>query len=140
MESKVLIYLKKFDGYIDLFLALALAMVSFFAAGLFSYDIYMLISGSRGLEEGILTVLGSLLILWASIELVHEELKHLHGKSFDIGAFIMLAIAALIRKILIYSLSSDKSDQLIIIGGVLVGLAIAYWLVEHANAKKNVNL
>jgi hypothetical protein len=32
----------------------------------------------------------------------------------------MLAMAALIRKILIYSLSSEKSDELLIIGVVIV--------------------
>ena len=73
--------------------------------------------------------LGSLLVLWAAIELIHEEINHLQGKGFAIGAFIMLAMAALIRKILIYSLSSDKSDELLVIGGVIVGLAVAYWLV-----------
>ena len=80
-------------------------------------------------EKGILTVLGSLLVLWAAIELIHEEINHLQGKGFAIGAFIMLAMAALIRKVLIYSLSSDKSNELLVIGGVIVGLAVAYWLV-----------
>ncbi|KAF3984023.1 MAG: hypothetical protein HFP81_04340 [Methylococcales symbiont of Hymedesmia sp. n. MRB-2018] len=41
----------------------------------------------------------------------------------------MLGMAALIRKILIYSLSSEKAEELLIIGAVLVGLAIANWLV-----------
>ena len=140
MQEKILIYLKIFNSYIDLFVAMALAIVTLFAIGLFAYDIYLLLSGNRGLEEGILTVLGSLLILWASVELIHEEIKHLQGKIFDIGAFIMLAMAALIRKILIYSLSSEKSEHLITIGGVLLGLAIAYWLVEHANNKKKIEI
>ena len=69
------------------------------------------------------------MVLWAAIELIHEEIDHLKGKGFAIGAFIMLAMAALIRKILIYSLSSDKSDELLVIGGVIVGLSISYWLV-----------
>ena len=41
----------------------------------------------------------------------------------------MLAMAALIRKVLIYSLSSEKAQDLLIIGGVIVCLAVAYWLV-----------
>ena len=61
--------------------------------------------------------------------MIHEEIKHLQGKGFAIGAFIMLAMAALIRKVLIYSLSSEKSEELLVIGGVIVGLAVAYWLV-----------
>ncbi|MCD6654453.1 MAG: phosphate-starvation-inducible PsiE family protein, partial [Sulfurovum sp.] len=68
-------------------------------------------------------------VLWAAIELIHEEIKHLQGQGFAIGAFIMLAMAALIRKVLIYSLSTEKSTELLIIGSVIVGLAVAYWLI-----------
>lgn len=132
-EKTILSGLKKFNSYINFFLAGALALVAFFAIGLFCYDVYLLFFSDIGIEKGILTVLGSLLILWAALELIHEEIHHLQGKGFAISAFIMLAMAALIRKILIYSLSSEKGDDLLVIGTVIVGLAIAYWLV---NAKK----
>ncbi len=133
VEKSILTGLKKFNSYINYFLAGALAIVAFFAIGLFVYDIYLLFASDEGIEKGILTVLGSLLVLWAAIELIQEEINHLQGRGFAIGAFIMLAMAALIRKILIYSLSSDKSDELLVIGGVIVGLAIAYWLVGAKN-------
>lgn len=129
IEKSILTGLKKFNSYINYFLAGALAIVAFFAIGLFLYDIYLLFFTDIKIEKGILTVLGSLLVLWASIELIHEEINHLQGKGFAIGAFIMLAMAALIRKILIYSLSSEKSEELLIIGAVIVCLAVAYWLV-----------
>jgi len=129
VEKSILTGLKKFNSYINFFLAGALALVAFFAVGLFVYDIYLLFFSNIGIEKGILTVLGSLLVLWAAIELIHEEINHLQGKGFAIGAFIMLAMAALIRKILIYSLSSEKSDELLVIGAVIVSLAVAYWLV-----------
>ena len=129
VEKNILIGLKKFNSYINYFLAGALAIVAFFAIGLFLYDIYLLFFTDIKIEKGILTVLGSLLVLWAAIELIHEEINHLQGKGFAIGAFIMLAMAALIRKVLIYSLSSEKSSELLIIGIVIVSLALAYWLV-----------
>lgn len=135
IEKSILTGLKKFNSYINYFLAGALAIVAFFAIGLFLYDIYLLFFTDMKIEKGILTVLGSLLVLWAAIELIHEEINHLQGKGFAIGAFIMLAMAALIRKVLIYSLSSEKSDELLVIGAVIVGLAVAYWLV---GAKKKV--
>jgi len=134
IEKSILSGLKKFNSYINFFLAGALALVAFFAIGLFGYDIFLLFFSDIGIEKGILTVLGSLLVLWAAIELIHEEINHLQGKGFAIGAFIMLAMAALIRKILIYSLSAEKANDLLSIGGVIVGLAIAYWLV---GAKKD---
>ena len=129
IEKGILTGLKKFNSYINYFLAAALALVAFFAVGLFVYDIYLLFFSDIGIEKGILTVLGSLLVLWAAIELIHEEINHLQGKGFAIGAFIMLAMAALIRKVLIYSLSSEKGLELLIIAIVIVGLALAYWLV-----------
>lgn len=129
VEKTILSGLKKFNSYVNFFLAGALALVAFFAISLFVYDIYLLFFSDIGIEKGILTVLGSLLVLWAAIELIHEEISHLQGNGFAIGAFIMLAMAALIRKVLIYSLSSEKSPELLIIGTVIVGLAIAYWLV-----------
>lgn len=128
-EKKLLSGLKQFTSYMNFFLASALALVAFFAIGLFCYDIYLLFFSKIGIEEGILTVLGSLLVLWAAIELINEEIEHLRGKDFAIGAFIMLAMAALIRKVLIYSLSSEKNQELMVVGIVIVGLAIAYWLV-----------
>lgn len=127
VEKNILTGLKKFNSYINYFLAGALAIVAFFAIGLFMYDIYLLFFTDIKIEKGILTVLGSLLVLWASIELIHEEINHLQGKGFAIGAFIMLAMAALIRKVLIYSLSSEKGDELLVIA--IVGLAVSYWLV-----------
>lgn len=133
VEKNILSGLKKFNSYINYFLAGALALVAFFAIGLFVYDIYLLFFSDIGMEKGILSILGSLLVLWAAIELIHEEIKHLQGKGFALGAFIMLAMAALIRKVLIYSLSSDKSDELLVIAGVIVGLSIAYWLVGTKN-------
>ena len=130
VEKNILAGLKQFNSYINYFLAGALALVAFFAIGLFVYDIYLLFFTDIKIEKGILTVLGSLLVLWASIELIHEEINHLQGKGFAIGAFIMLAMAALIRKILIYSLSAEKGDDLLVIAVVIVGLAVSYWLVE----------
>jgi uncharacterized membrane protein (DUF373 family) len=129
IEKNILTGLKNFNSYINYFLAGALAVVAFFAIGLFLYDIYLLLFTDIKIEKGILTVLGSLLVLWASIELIHEEINHLQGKGFAIGAFIMLAMAALIRKVLIYSLSAEKSEELLVIASVIVGLAVSYWLV-----------
>ena len=129
IEKNILTGLKKFNSYANYFLAAALVVVAFFAIGLFLYDIYLLFFTDIGIEKGILTVLGSLLVLWASIELIQEEIYHLQGKGFAIAAFIMLAMAALIRKVLIYSLSSERSEELLIIAGVIVGLSVSYWLI-----------
>ncbi len=131
VEKTLLGFLKKISSYFNYLLAIALVMVAFFAVGLFGYDVYLLFSGQAPVEKGILTILGSLLILWAAIELIHEEINHLRGGSFALEAFITLAIAALIRKILIFSLSSEKTTDVLLYGGLVLCLAIAYWLIVH---------
>lgn len=129
VEKRLLGSRKKASSYLNYMLAVALVMVAFFAVGLFGYDIYLLFSGQIDIEKGILTVLGSLLILWAAIELINEEVKHLRGGGFALEAFITLAIAALIRKIMIFSLSSEKAMDVLLYGLLLLCLGIVYWLI-----------
>lgn len=128
-EKALLGFLKRFNSYINFVLALALMLVAFFAIGLFCYDVYLLLSGQVAIEKGILTVLGSLLILWAAVELIHEEIKNLRGSGVALEAFIALAIAALIRKILIFSLSSEKVMDVLYYGLLVLCLGIVYWLI-----------
>jgi uncharacterized membrane protein (DUF373 family) len=136
-EKKLLGVLKNISSYFNYLLAGALVMVAFFAIGLFGYDVYLLFSGSQdSVEHGILTVLGSLLILWAAIELIHQEIEHLRGGSFALEAFITLAIAALIRKILIFSLSPAKTADVLMYGGLVLCLGISYWLITHRTQQK----
>ncbi len=129
IEKTLIGALKKTSAYFNYLLAGALVMVAFFAVGLFGYDVYLLFSGQTPIEQGILTILGSLLILWAAIELIHEEMKHLRGGSFALEAFIALAIAALIRKILIFSLSPTKTIDVLLYGVLVLCLGISYWLI-----------
>ena len=129
VEKTLLGFLQKVSSYFNYLLAAALVMVAIFAIGLFGYDVYLLFSGQTRIEEGILTTLGSLLILWAAIELIHEEIKHLRSGSFALEAFVTLAIAALIRKILIFSLSPEKMMDILTYGVLVLFLSISYWVI-----------
>jgi uncharacterized membrane protein (DUF373 family) len=131
IEKNLLGFLKKASGFFNYLLAGALVLVAFFAIGLFGYDVYLLFAVHESIEHGILTTLGSLLILWAAIELIHEEIKHLRGGSFALEAFLTLAIAALIRKILIFSLSPAKTMDVLMYGVLVLCLGISYWLIVH---------
>lgn len=120
---------KKVSDMTDLVLVMALMLVVPMVVGLFAYDIYLLFSSKASMEEGILKVLGSLLILWAASELMEEEVRHLRGEGFAIAAFLSLAIAAMIRKILITSLSDNKMIELLSYGGALLALGVVYWVI-----------
>jgi len=131
VEKLLLRLLKKTSGYFNYLLSGALVLVAFFAIGLFGYDVYLLFSSQAPVEQGILTVLGSLLILWAAIELIQEEMNHLRGGKFAQEAFIALAIAALIRKILIFSLSPANTMDVLLYGVLVLCLGMSYWLIVN---------
>lgn len=133
LEKKLFSFAKKFADFIDLAILTALVLVATFVLGLFFYDVYKLVFNIVPFEEAILLILGSLLILWAVAELINEELKHFKGGGFAIAAFIGIALAAMIRKLLIASLSiseKDKVIEIISIGVVILILGIVYWLIS----------
>lgn len=132
LEKKLFTFAKKFADFIDIAILVALVFVAIFVVGLFFYDVYKLVFNIVPFEEAILLILGSLLILWAVAELINEELKHFKGGGFAIAAFIGIALAAMIRKLLIASLSiSEKGKifEIISIGVVILILGIVYWLI-----------
>ncbi len=128
-KIRLIRWAQKASDATDLVLVLALMLVGPFVIGLFFYDVYLLVTGKVGMEEGILMVLGSLLILWALSELMEEEVRHLRGEGFAIAAFLSLAMAALIRKILVASLAEDKVYELLSYGALVLALGIVYWLI-----------
>jgi len=129
-EKILFVASKRFADMLDFALVGALILVSFFVIGLFIYDIYQLVFGLVSIEKGILMTLGTLLVLWAVSELMQEEIKHLKGGGFAIGAFIGVALAAVIRKILIVSLSAEKAIELLSYGAIVLSLGIVYWLLS----------
>lgn len=134
LEKRLFSFAKKFADFIDLAILTALVLVAIFVFGLFFYDVYKLVFNIVPFEEAILLILGSLLILWAVAELINEELKHFKGGGFAIAAFIGIALAAMIRKLLIASLSiseKDKVIEIISIGVVILILGVVYWLISR---------
>ncbi|RUM62091.1 MAG: hypothetical protein DSY66_00630 [Persephonella sp.] len=138
LERKLLKVSNRFANFLDLILLMALIMMSFFVIGLFIYDIYEVLTGAVSIEEGIVKTLGSLLILWAVAELMGEEIKHLQGGNFPITAFISVALAAIIRKILIVSLSPKDSKTLLSYGAILLALGIVYYLITKKSKKEGI--
>ncbi len=124
---------KKFSNLIDLFILIALVIVALSVFFLFGYDLYKLVYNVVELEEGILAILGSLLILWAIGELMSEELRHLKGGKFAITVFVGIALAAIIRKLFIASLGTDsekKAIDLLSYSAVILSLGIVFWLIS----------
>ena len=71
-------------------------------------------------------MLGSILILYAISELLSEEIKHIKGSVLSLKIFVGVALAAVIRKILIISLSSEKVQELITLSPVILALGVVF--------------
>jgi uncharacterized membrane protein (DUF373 family) len=96
--------------------------------GLFAYDLTHLFKGD--LEKGLLSTMGSLLMLWVVIELIDNEIRQLRGGRFAIKVFISVALVAVIRKILVTTLSAEAiGAQISLIAAVAV-LGVVYWLIS----------
>ncbi|RNC67726.1 MAG: heme-binding sensor globin domain-containing protein [Desulfuromonadales bacterium] len=129
-ESLLVRATERFTYGLNLILVLALVGVSLSVVGLFLWEIFHVFGGS--VEKGILSALGTLLILWMMIELMDNEIKTLKGGRFNILVFIGVVIVAIIREILISTLRHDPLETQIFLAGTLMVLGIVYYLVARS--------
>ena len=128
VESFLIKATERFTYGLNLALVLALAGVSISVVILFIWDILHIFRGD--MEKGILSALGSLLILWMMIELMDNEIKNLKGGKFNILVFIGVIIVAMIREILISTLRKDDLTTQAFLAGTLLILGVVYYLVS----------
>ncbi|HJV65860.1 MAG TPA: protoglobin domain-containing protein [Geomonas sp.] len=131
LESMLIRAAERFTYGLNLILVIALTGVSLSVVGLFLYDL-LHIFYQGDFEKGILSALGSLLILWMMIELMDNEIKTLKGGKFNILIFIGVIIVALIREILISTLRHDALTTQVFLAGTLLILGIVYFLVARS--------
>lgn len=134
LESKLIHAAERFTYGLNLILVLALIGVSLSVVALFFWDLVHIFQGD--FEKGILSALGSLLILWMMIELMDNEIKTLKGGKFNILIFIGVIIVALIREILISTLRHDALETQVFLAGTLLILGIVYYLVARSQTEK----
>ncbi|HEX9023052.1 MAG TPA: protoglobin domain-containing protein [Geobacteraceae bacterium] len=130
LESKLIRATERFTYGLNLVLVLALVGVSLSLVGLFFWDIAHVFSGD--VEKGVLSALGTLLIIWMMIELLDSEIKTLKGGRFNILVFIGVIIVAIIREILITTLRHDLLTTQVYLTGTLLILGIVYFLVAKS--------
>ena len=99
---------EKFMFFIRVLLIVTIAVVILFSVGLLFYDVFFMIKYKY--SQGIGTVLGSLLILWVLMELIEAQINHLKGERIDVSVFVVVALVAFIRKLMVASLKADKIE------------------------------
>ncbi|MDD5433847.1 MAG: protoglobin domain-containing protein [Nitrospira sp.] len=131
LEYGLIEFARRFAFSVDLILVFILMTAALFVLGFVCFEIYNIAIGEVTVETGILKILGTLLMIWAIGELLNAEIHHLRGGKFALNSFITLAIAAVIRKILVASMSTEKINDALILGAIVLVLGIVYWLIGH---------
>jgi len=88
------------------------------------------------LDKGLVSALGSLLVLWLAIELLEAEIDRLRGGDLQLSLFVGVGLVAFIRKVLIATLSHEEVQaELVYLGGILI-FGLIYWLIARTEARK----
>jgi len=127
IKSTLIDFSEKFLQSANLILVIALIGLTLGAIGLFITDAQKLFTGD--LEKGIITSLGSLLIVWVMIELMNTEISHLKGGKFRISVFVSVALVAVIRETMIATLKHEQSEMMIYLIASILVIGFVYWLV-----------
>jgi uncharacterized membrane protein (DUF373 family) len=97
-------------------------------------DVSLIFRGQ--LDKGLVSALGSLLVLWLAIELLEAEIDRLRGGELQLSLFVGVGLVAFIRKVLIATLSHEEMQtELVYLAGIFI-FGIIYWLISRAEAKK----
>ena len=86
-------------------------------------------------EQGVIRALGSLLILWMMVELLHAQVEQLKGGKFHVRIFVDLAMVAFIRKIFVASIEDKDPASFGVLIGALLVLGIIYFLLGRSEGK-----
>lgn len=135
VKSVLIDFAEKFSQSMNLVLVLALIGLTLGVVGLFVSDVYGLFTGGAHLGQGIISALGSMLILWVMIELMNTEISHLKGGRFFISVFVGVALVAVIREAMIATLQHGAPEKLYTLIAAILVMGVVYWLVRKAEEK-----
>jgi len=118
---------------LNLLLMLGLVILAAGVAGLLASDI--LYALQETFEIGVIKALGSLLILWMMIELLHTQVEHLRGGRFRVQVFVELALVAFIRKLFVAVIDEKEALTFALLVGSLLVLGVIYYLLSRVEPR-----
>ncbi len=129
IECIVAHYMKRFTILLHLFFCIALVITVIMSLYIFFSEVFHVFT-SGYIARGTIQSLGSLLILWTLSELLNSEIRHLQGEKVKATIFIEVAIAAIVRKLLILSSEGlTLQDGSIFLASLLV-LGAVHWFLQ----------
>lgn len=114
-------------------LIFAVTIILLFTLGMLLLDLYKAVSTK--FSEGMGTVLGSLLIVWVVLELLEAQIDNLNGKKLNASLFIIVAIVAFIKKLLIAALLPEQVEYAYFTLAVILVLTITYVILRFAETR-----
>lgn len=133
LDNALIRFANRFTFGLNMLLLVGLIGLSLGVVAVLALDISMIFRGSP--EKGLVSALGSLLILWLMIELLEAEVERLQGGHFQLSLFVGVALVAFIRKVLVASLAHEPLQvELLYLAGILI-LGAIYWLVSRAEKR-----
>ncbi len=133
LESLLVCVAERFTYGLNLVLVAALIGISVGTVWVFLKDVIHIVKGGD-MGHGLVSAMGSLIIIWVMIELMETEIEHLKGKAFPVLIFIHVALVSFIREVLVVSLQHNIKTQMLMAGTSFV-LGLIYWMVAKAEQR-----
>jgi len=135
VESALIQWSERLLHGLNLVLMIGLLVMAVGVASLLVHDVVLVFT--TGLERGVIKALGSLLILWMMIELLHTQVEHLRGGRLHVRIFVELALVAFIRKLFVASIEEKDAITFgLLIGGLFVLGILLYLLAKAENTRQ----
>jgi len=125
---------EKFSQLMNLVLIFSLVGLSVGVVLVFVHDILTLFRGE--LYSGIVSSLGSILLLWVMIELMNTEISHLKGGKLHISVFVGVALVTMIRETMIATLKHESPEITYYLIAAILVIGFIYWLVTKSEDKR----
>ena len=133
VKSALINFSERFSQTTNLLLIVALIGLTLGVVWLFVQDVMHLFSGD--VERGIISALGSMLLLWLMIELMNTEISHLKGGKFHISVFVGVALVTMIRETMIATLKHEKPESIYYLIAAILVIGFVFWIVTRAEDK-----
>jgi uncharacterized membrane protein (DUF373 family) len=130
VRSALLSFSERFSQATNFMLVFALIGLTLGVVWLFLRDVINIFSGD--IEQGIISSLGSMLLLWLMIELMNTEISHLKGGKFHISVFVGVALVTMIRETMIATLRHEKPEAVYYLIAAILVIGFVYWIVSKS--------
>jgi uncharacterized membrane protein (DUF373 family) len=128
VRSALITFSERFSQATNFVLVFALIGLTVGVVWLFFQDVAGIFSGDT--ERGIISALGSMLLLWLMIELMSTEISHLKGGKFHISVFVGVALVTMIRETMIATLRHEKAESVYYLIAAILVIGFVYWIVS----------